>query len=302
MWDKIQIFGVHALWKPEIIFVTIVLALLYYLFTGPLKHVTGLEEEPPRKQKFIFYLALLLFYGIKGSPMYLLSHIVLMAHMVQMAVFYFIIPILVIKGIPELWWRKIFNLKIVGSILRLLTKPLIAILFFNLCFSLYHIPAVLDYSKTGLFVHWFIALFIFFAAMCMWWPLMTPIKEQDTIKPLYKIFYVFANGLLITPACALIIFSGEPLYATYSEPDAFMTAMQLCVPLEVLQGMNLGGPQIFLKMPLLYDQQAAGILMKVLQEIIFISVLTTIFYKWFKSENTGIDPIPTQDTNVPQYE
>jgi len=301
MWDKIQIFGVHALWKPEIVFVTILLGLLYYFFTGPLKHVTGLEKEPPIKQKVFAYSAIVLFYVVKGSPLYLLSHISLLAHMGTMAILWFIIAPLAIKGIPELWWRKLFNMKVIGKFLKFATYPLVAILVFNLSFSIYHLPGVLDFSKSGLFVHWFFTLFIFFAAIFMWWPLITPLKERDTIPPLYKVFYIFGNSLLITPACALIIFAGTPLYATYSEPDAFAMAMELCIPPDVLQGMNLGGPQIFLKMSLLHDQQGAGILMKVLQEVIFGFLIARIFVKWFRKENSKIDPIPTGENAIQHY-
>ncbi|SEP54947.1 cytochrome c oxidase assembly factor CtaG [Piscibacillus halophilus] len=302
MWDKIQIFGFRALWSPEIIFITLILGLLFYLFTGPLKHKAGLKEGPTRKQKFYVYIALILFYIVKGSPLYLLSHIVLMAHMVQMAVFYLIIPILIIKGLPQEWWRKIFKTPVIKQILNLLTKPLIAVLFFNATFSLYHIPAILDFSKTDNLVHWSVTLFIFFAAFCFWWPLITPLEEQEYIKPLYKIFYIFGSGILITPACALIIFADAPLYATYSEPDAFMQAMALCVPIDVLQNMTLGGPQLFLNMPLVYDQQAAGIIMKVLQELIYGAVLARVFYNWFRKENRGIDPLPSQQNLTPNYE
>ncbi|RPF56111.1 cytochrome c oxidase assembly factor CtaG [Aquisalibacillus elongatus] len=302
MWDKIQIFGLEALWNPDIIVITIILGLLYYLFTGPLKHKAGLEETTTRKQKVSVYTALILFYAVKGSPLYLLSHIVLMAHMVQMAVFYLMVPILIIRGLPEVWWRKIFDISGIKHVLNILTKPLIAILFFNTVFSLYHLPVILDFSKTNNLIHWSITLFILFAAFCMWWPLLTPIKEQDTLKPLYKIMYVFANGMLITPACALIIFANDPLYATYSEPDAFMQAMALCVPIDVLQGIDLGGPQLFLNMPLVYDQQAAGIIMKVLQEVIYGGVLARVFFNWYDSENTGVDPMPTQQNLTPNYE
>ncbi|TFB23327.1 cytochrome c oxidase assembly factor CtaG [Filobacillus milosensis] len=302
MWDKIQIFGFEALWSPEIIIITIILGLLYYLFTGPFKHKSGLTVAPTRRQQIYVYSALILFYIVKGSPIYLMSHIVLMAHMVQMAIFYLVVPILLIKGLPKEWWRKIFNLRGFRHVLNILTKPLIAIIFFNATFSLYHLPAILDFSKTDNLVHWSITLFILFAAFCMWWPLITPLEEQEYIKPLYKIIYIFANGMLITPACALIIFADTPLYATYSEPDAFMAAMSLCVPADVLQGMNLGGPQLFLKIPLVYDQQAAGIIMKVLQELIYGGVLAHVFYNWYNKENRGTDPLPTQQNLTPNYE
>ncbi|MGP4072533.1 cytochrome c oxidase assembly factor CtaG [Piscibacillus sp. B03] len=302
MWDKIQIFGFRALWSPEIILITFLLGLLYFLFTGPLKHKAGLTEEPTTKQKINVYTALILFYVVKGSPLYLLSHIVLMAHMVQMAVFYLMVPLLLIKGLPKEWWRKLFNVPVIKNILNILTKPLIAVLFFNTTFSLYHIPVILDFSKTSNFVHWSVTLFILFAAFCFWWPLVTPLDEQEYLKPLYKIFYIFGSGMLITPACALIIFASDPLYATYSEPDAFAKAMALCVPPEVLQNMTLGGPQLFLNMPLVYDQQAAGIIMKVLQEVIYGAVLARIFYNWYNKENRGIDPLPSQQNLTPNYE
>ncbi|WP_188205681.1 cytochrome c oxidase assembly factor CtaG [Alkalibacillus aidingensis] len=298
MWDKIQIFGFQALWSPMIILISLLFMVLYFLFTGPLKHKTGLTEEPTRGQKISMYSAILLFYVVKGSPLYLLSHIVMMAHMTQMAIFYLIVPLLVIKGIPEPWWRKIFETPVLKQVLNLLTRPIIALLFFNVSFSLYHIPEILDFSKTSNWIHWPVTLFILFAAFCMWWPIMTPFKDRVLIKPLYKILYMFGNGLLITPACALIIFADQPLYATYSQPDAFMTALALCVPTSVLSGMNLGGPQVFLNMPLVYDQQAAGIIMKVTQEFLYGGILAKIFYDWYQSESKGIDPLPQQSVSV----
>lgn len=68
MWDKLQIFGFQALWNPLTLLITILLGLLYYLFTGPLKEKTGLKERPSGKQQLWFYLALTLFYLVKGAP------------------------------------------------------------------------------------------------------------------------------------------------------------------------------------------------------------------------------------------
>ncbi|GEN44780.1 cytochrome c oxidase assembly factor CtaG [Alkalibacillus haloalkaliphilus] len=293
MWDKIQIFGFRALWNPEIIIITLLLILLYYLFTGPLKHKAGLSEGPTKGQKISMYSAIILFYITKGSPVYLLSHIILMAHMAQMAVFYLLVPILVIRGIPLEWWKKVFTTPIVGHFFKLFTRPILALVSFNVMFSLYHVPFVLDFTKTSNLIHWPVTLLLFILAFCMWWPIFTPIKEQMVVKPLFKILYIYGAGMLLTPACALIIFADTPLYATYSEPDAFMTALALCVPPGILDGMNFGGPQVFMNIPLVYDQQAAGIIMKVAQEFIYGAIIARIFYGWFRSERKrGIDPLP----------
>ncbi|MET3682019.1 putative membrane protein [Alkalibacillus flavidus] len=292
MWDKIQIFGFRAMWNPEIIAITVILIVLFYLFTGPLKHKAGLTEEPTRGQKASVYSALVIFYLLKGSPIYLLSHIVLMAHMAQMAVLYLIVPILIIRGIPEQWWQKLFDITGLKHVLNLFTRPLVALVMFNLLFSFYHIPMILDFTKSSTPVHWAVTLLLLVFALFMWWPIFGPLEKRVELKPLFKVLYIFGAGILLTPACALIIFADTPLYATYSEPDAFMQALQLCVPAGVLEGMNLGGPQVFLDMPLVYDQQAAGIIMKVSQEFIYGALLARIFYAWYNSENYGIDPLP----------
>ena len=41
------------------------------------------------------------------------------------------------------------------------------------------------------------------------------------------------------------------------------------VPPDVLVNLNLSGPEMFNLLPVLYDQQTGGVIMKVLQEIIY---------------------------------
>ncbi|WP_102027472.1 cytochrome c oxidase assembly factor CtaG [Salirhabdus sp. Marseille-P4669] len=299
MWTKLQIFGFRALWSPYFLLFVIALSLLYYLITGPLRHKFGGSNQsvPTGKQQFSFYLGMLTLYLVKGAPVDLLSHISLLAHMIQMALFYLLFPILIIRGIPGWIWRKVFNIKVLKPILNLFTKPLIAIFLFNFLFSIYHLPDILDFSKTSATAHSIISIVILFAAFCMWWPLITPLEEQQRIKPLFKIFYIFANGVLITPACGLIIFAPESLYETYSNMEAWSNALSLCVPFDVLSGLNttaFNGPEFFTDMSLLHDQQAGGILMKVMQEIIYGIVLGKVFFSWYRKENRDIDPIPNQ--------
>ncbi|SET86138.1 putative membrane protein [Salinibacillus kushneri] len=297
MWSKLQIFGFQALWSPYFLLYIIALGLIYHVLTGPLRHKFGAKDEevPSGKQKAMFYAGLILLYIVKGAPVDLLSHILLMAHMIQMALYYLVFPILMIKGIPAWIWRKVFGVKVLGFILNILTKPLVAILLFNFIFSIYHIPFILDFSKSYQLAHSSITIIILFTAFCMWWPLLSPLGGHQIAKPFGKILYIFGNGMLITPACALIIFSGEPIYATYSDIQAWTNAMSLCVPTDVLNGISLGGPQVITKISILYDQQAGGIIMKVMQEIIYGTVLAKVFFKWFKNESSrGIDPIPNQ--------
>ncbi len=294
MWLELQVFGFRALWSPYYFLFVLALAASYYLLTGPLRHKFGNYSKPEISQQIMFYVGLALLYIIKGSPLDLLGHIMFTAHMGQMALYYLVFPILIIKGLPSWIWTKVLYVPVLKPLLHLFLKPLVAILLFNGLFSLYHIPTVFDFTKTSPVAHAIVTTVILFASFCVWLPVFAPLEELDGMSPLLKIGYIFANGVLITPACGLIIFAGDPLYSTYSDPGAWTAALSLCVPNDVLNGMSLGGPQIFSPFSILHDQQLGGIVMKITQEIVYGTLLAIIFFSWFKQENTSIDPLPSK--------
>ncbi len=113
-----------------------------------------------------------------------------------------------------------------------------------------------------------------------------------------KIGYIILSAILITPACALIIFVDVPVYATYSGGEAWLQAMALCVPagtLSGLAGLGISGPEMFTNMATVTDQQLGGILMKVVQEIIYIFVIGKIFFSWAAKERINADEITKED-------
>ncbi|UOR12953.1 cytochrome c oxidase assembly factor CtaG [Halobacillus amylolyticus] len=293
MWLELQIFGFRALWSPYYLLFVLVLSIVYFIITGP-KRKQG-ESKPTTFQQVMFYSGMVLLYIIKGAPIDLMAHIMFTAHMIQMALYYLLFPLLVIKGIPVWIWKKVFDVPVLSSVLRLLTRPLISLLLFNGLFSIYHMPDIFDYAKSSEIAHAVITTVILFTAFCMWLAVYPPIEETDRMSPILKIGFIFANGVLITPACGLIIFSGTPLYDTYSQSGAWLQAMSLCVPTDVLAGLSnqLSGPEYFTSMPITQDQQLGGIIMKVTQEIIFGAIIAHIFFSWFNRERDTIDPLPT---------
>lgn len=297
MWYKLQIFGFRALWSPYFFIFVLALGLVYYLITGPFRDKFGGTTKPTVKQQMYFYLGLVILYAVKGSPVDLLSHIMLTAHMVQMVFLYLVFPIFIIKGIPAWLWEKFIHLKGVKPVFDFLTKPLIALLSFNVLFTLYHIPVIFDFSKSSKWVHAIIILTLLFTAFLMWWPLMTPIKRYDTLKPLVKMVYLLSSAAIITIACALIIFASDPVYEAYTSEGAWMKSLSICVPGDVLDGLavSISGPEMFSPLSILYDQQLGGIVMKFMQEIIYIIIMAKIFFSWFSKKNMESDPLPTTD-------
>src|SRR5699024_1558675 len=117
MWLELQIFGFCALWSPYFMMFVVGLGVLYYLITLLYRHIFGRQDRPSVKQQFFFYIGLLVLYIVKGAPIDLMAHIMLTAHMIQMAIFYFVFPILIIYGLPSWIWKKIINLPVIGQVL-----------------------------------------------------------------------------------------------------------------------------------------------------------------------------------------
>lgn len=297
MWLDLQIFGFRALWSPYFFTFLAVLCLVYYLITVRFRHRFGVEERPTGKQQAFFYIGMILLYAVKGAPIELLSHIMLSAHMAQLAIYFLVFPIFMIKGIPVWIWNWFVHLPIIRPVVKLLTMPIISLLLFNTLFSLYHIPTIFNMSKEYQVAHTLFGLIILIAAFIVWFPILTPLKEFNTLPPLLKIGYIFANGVLITPACVLIIFADNPLYAAYINDGAWIQAMALCVPTDVLQGLSgsISGPEMFSPMTIMEDQQLGGIIMKIMQEITYGIVLGTVFFSWFTRQSLTVDPLPETD-------
>ncbi len=280
----LDIFGFKALWSPYFLLILLAIVAVYFLITITFRHKFSNSEPLTKKQAGLFLLSMTLFYAIKGSPLDVMAHLMFYVHMIQMATIVFVIPIIFIFGIPVWIWRKLFSIKLFNLIFKFFTRPIIALITFNGLFSFYHLPLVFDRIMPNIWLHAGYSMLLFFVAIFMWWPLMNPVPEHQTLSGLKKVGYIFADGMLLLPACALIIFSPESIYLTYSDPAVWSKAMALCVGPATFAGLDISGPELFSSMSLLHDQQLGGVLMKVVQEIIYGSVLAHVFFEWYRKD------------------
>lgn len=281
---SLNMFGFNAMWSPYF-FLAMVLTLVgFFLVTVRYRHKFKDSEPLTTKQGILFSTSIILLYAIKGSPIDLMGHLMFYAHMIQMALLYLVVPPLLIVGIPQWIWRKVFSIPVIRPLFRFMTKPLIALILFNGMFSFYHIPLIFDVIKVDMLLHATYTVLLFIMAICMWWPLVNQVDVDTRLSGVKKIGYIFADGILLTPACALIIFADVPMYNTFSDPTAWAQALELCVSPTILSGLSLSGPEMFNSMSLLHDQQLGGVVMKVLQEIVYGVVLFQVFFEWYKKE------------------
>lgn len=282
--SNLWIFGFEALWSPIFFLFMLAVVIGYLLIIGKYRHRFPNGEEVRKRKIFCFISGMLLLYFVKGGPIDLLGHIVFSAHMFEMAIMYMVVPPLLLLGLPNWLFQYITSFRFIRMMLRIWANPIVALFVFNGLFSMYHLPIVFDAVKQSQIGHSVVLIVLFFAAMMLWWQIFNPLPGYQTLSDIQKIGYMFANGMLLTPACALIIFANEPLFATYTDPSAWMKAMELCVPAGTLSNLNITGPDFLHWIPVLEDQKTGGIIMKIIQEIVYGTVIGYVFFSWARKE------------------
>lgn len=286
---RLEQFGFRALWSPYFCLFLLVLTLIFFYVAKKQRQRFEGSELLTKKEGILFIFTMLLLYIIKGSPIDLLGHLMFTFHMIQMAFLYLLIPQLLIVSIPVWMWKKLLSLPVINKVFAFFTRPLIALVIFNGMFSLYHMPIIFDHVKTNFWYHALYTSILFLFAIFMWWPLINKVENEKPLSSLKKLGYLFADSILITPACALIIFNQTPMYETYTNIEAWVQSLHLCVPADVISTLRLTGPEMFNLMSAQYDQQTGGVVMKILQEIIYGVTLYRIIVEWYKKEKEETD-------------
>lgn len=292
----VSYFSFRELWSPMFFFAMAALAIVYFYMIGPWreKHAPG-ESRPTAGRQTLAVIGIALFYLAQGGPLELLGHLNFTFHMVNMSLSYLIVPPLMLLGVPAFLWRAMFRAPFWRKLGGLM-HPMLTLVLFNMLFSIYHVPVVHDYVMTHFAVHRLYYAVLLLTSFMMWWQIVSPVPEWSRLTDVRKMGYIFANGVLLTPACALIIFSGEPLYATYTDPGTWASAMGYCVagdPAVLLQ--TIGGPAAFQIMKPIEDQQAGGIVMKLVQEVMYGAILAYVFQQWYRRERKEDDLPPNTD-------
>lgn len=289
-------FSFYDIWSPLLLVSTILLIILYVGITGPFRDRFPASTPVPLLHKLTFIMGASLFYIAQGGPINMLGHMMFTFHMIVMALSYIIVPPLLLLSVPSWLWRYLLDRKPLQWF-KLFTSPMLNAILFNALFSFYHFPAIHDYVMTHYTEHIIYYIVLFITAILMWWPIVTPVSEWGVLTDIKKMGYLFLNGVLITPACALIIFANEPLYATYVDKETWIQAVGYCIsgnPAEVLAAFD--GPSFFNWFNLTEDQQLGGIIMKLTQEMVYALILFLVFIHWVRHE--GKDDEDVVDTQM----
>lgn len=254
---SLSLYTFNEMWHPGLMVVLLAIAIIYFLIIGSWRHHFEDSQDVRGYKQFCFISGLFLYYIVMGSPWHVIGNYLFSVHMINMTIAYLSVPPLILLGFPEWFWRPVLRMPRLKKFISLATKPVFAVVFFNMAFSFDHLPIIFNFVSQSAFMMFVVHICLLFLAFLMWWPMLSPYKELNALTDLKKIFYMFADGILLTPACALLFLSGDLIYQHY---------------------FNV--PQLVGFLSPMDDQQSAGVFMKVIQEITYGIGLGVSVYCW----------------------
>ena len=233
----------------------------YLLGIGPLRERYRLADDVNPRQVATFTAGVMVIFFSLVSPLHELSDSYLFsAHMVQHVLLTLIAPPLLILGTPDWLLRPLLRPNWAFRLARLGTHPVVAFGFFNIVFSLWHIPALYNLSVTNHGVHIGEHLLFMGAAVLMWWPIAGTLPEIPRLSYPATMAYMFLLSIAQIIVFAPITFSREPLYEWY-----------------------VNAPRLWDISPVL-DQQLGAIFMKMGGGVLFLTLIIIAFFRWYNRE------------------
>lgn len=215
------------------------------------------EAPFARHHKLAFVGAMVLLWVASDWPMHDISEEYLYSvHMVQHLLITLVVPPLLWAAIPEWLARLVVSGDgSVGVWVRRLARPVAAGVLFNFMVAVSHIPWVVNTSVESGALHYFVHLLLFGSAMVMWLPVCGPIPELHMGSP-GKMVYLFLMSVVPTVPGGFLTFAQGAVYSAYDHDVR-------------LWGIGLQT-----------DQQAAGLIMKVVGGMYLWTWIGVLFFRW----------------------
>lgn len=264
-------------WHPHpdvwLLVVALELAYLWAVRVWGPRLVPPYEFPATRRQMISFTLGVVAIWVAADWPVHDLAEGSLYSvHMVQHLILTLVAPPLLLLGIPGWLARALLRPRWLLEAVRLITRPLVALVIFNGVVVLTHWPALVDVIMRVHPLHLVSHLVLFGSSLVMWTPVVSPLLELPRLSYPGRMFYLFLQSIVPTVPASFLTFASSPLYKYY-------------VPLPKLWGVSA-----------LADQQVAGLIMKIGGGFLLWSVIAVLFFKWHAlEEREGVDDLAWRD-------
>lgn len=284
-----QALGVWE-WEPSIL-IGLVIWQAGYLWLALRRLPAAGSQRAPLARRIAFSLGTLTAFFALVSPLDFISdHYLFSAHMLQHLLLIMVAPPLWLAGLPENFLECLPLPGWLGAAVRWVTRPVTAYLIFNTVLLVWHIPSFYQDTLKNNTLHIIEHLMFMASAVIGWWPVLgrsTRVAPQVS-RPL-QVLYVFLMMFPSTLLGLILTFARSPLIPYYaSAPRLWELAAN---PGQTVTGLGTSASGWGLSV--MDDQQAAGLLMWVPGNMVYMLILFTTLYAWFhEMEKQGGENTP----------
>jgi putative membrane protein len=193
------------------------------------------ERAVTTRQAVSFTSGVALFWLVDGWPMQALSEHLFSVHMLQHMLQGFVIPPLLLLGIPGWMGDVLLRNDRVRAVVKRLSNPFVAGLAFNAVLLATHTPQAIALQLESNLFHAADHLLLIGSGVFMYMNLYSPVPHLvPRLQPLTQMFYLFLMTLLPTIPTAFLVFGTTPLYPAYE-------TVTMPWNVSVLDDMQVGG-------------------------------------------------------------
>jgi len=215
-------FHVSTLWNGGVVLFILFFIILYIFILPSGKNHTVWKTV-------IFFAGLIALFIALGSPINIVARIKYSSHIIQLIFLLLVAPPLLIYGFKKEIIERAREIEWIDQTIRILTKPVNALILFFVLFYIYHVPFVFDFVRIDLFLNYLFFFLLFGAAILLWIPILS---EKSKLTGNQKMLYAIVNIVLFIPYSLILFTANEGLYLLYTDTEMFRSSVELCLPNE----------------------------------------------------------------------
>jgi putative membrane protein len=232
----------------------------------PPARFAGDDRPTTRSEMALFVLGLLALWIAADWPVGLLAAgYLLSARTVQYLLFVLVGPPLMLLGTPRWLLRRLTRPRAAFRLARLLTRPLLPLLLYNVVLVTMHLPPVVQDVAGSQLASFALDGLAILSGFVFWWPALARLPELNPMGYPGRIGYLLLSVFVPTVPAAFFTYSRYPIYGLY----------------ELAPRVGHIGAVL--------DQQVAGLLMKTVGGVILFTTMSVMFFRWHGVE-AGAEP------------
>jgi len=258
--------GTFLLWQfdPAVWLGLILVGAAYIYATGVL------EQRDPASitttQTWCFLGGLIVAFLALQSPIDTFSDNSFWVHMIQHILLISVVPPLLLLGTPGALLRPALRIRGVRSVMRVLTNPGVAWLLATGTFLVWHIPTFYDAAVLDLRIHAVEHLCFLATALLFWWPVFSPVPDElPRLTRANQVLYLAVSCQPNVVLGAVLVFGPTAYYAVYAGANRLANISPLV------------------------DQQIGGSIMWVPGNLLYLAIISKLFFDWFNERETTTD-------------